>query len=179
MSSNLHGDDPQAQALWLAAAYEELRRVAAGFLRGERRDHTWQVTDLVHEAVLRLLGADLRGQDRTQFLAAAICAMRRLLVEHARSRNTRKRGGDWRRVGLDDLSDSFQEQNLDIEAVHQAVERLATFHERQSQVITLHYFGEFAVKEIAVLLSVSVSTVESDLRIARAWLHGQLAGINA
>jgi RNA polymerase sigma factor (TIGR02999 family) len=102
--------------------------------------------------------------------------MRQLLVEHVRLRRAQKRGGGWRRVPLDDLSDSLAQQSLEAAAVHDALERLAAFHERQSQVITLRFFGGFTVDEVAELLGVSVSTVESDFRIARAWLHRHLGG---
>jgi RNA polymerase sigma factor (TIGR02999 family) len=173
----LRGGDAAAQGRLLQLVYEELRRMAAGFLRGEPPAHTWQATDLTHEAISRLLGADFLGQarNRAHFFTVAARTMSQLLVEHARLRKTRKRGGNWRRVRLDDVVDYFDRQALDVAAVHEALERLAAFHERQSQVVTLRFFYGFTFAEIAAQLGVSLSTVESDFRIARAWLHNQLA----
>jgi RNA polymerase sigma factor (TIGR02999 family) len=147
-------------------------------MRGERRHHTLQPTDLAHEALVRLLGSDVQMENRKEFFASAARLMREILVEHARRRGAAKRGGGWQRVPLDDVADYFEECNLDVLAVKEALERLATFSERQSQVITLRFFARFTVEEIATLLGVSVSTVESDSRIAKAWLHSQLGGTN-
>jgi RNA polymerase sigma-70 factor, ECF subfamily len=167
-------DDAQDRLLDLV--YDELRRMAAGFLRRQPPNHTWQPTELVHEAVARLLGTDALelAHNRAHFFGVAARAMRQLLVEHVRRRRTQKWGGGWQRVPLDDLSDHLARQHLDVQALHEALEQLAAFHERQSQVVTLRFFGGFSVEEVAEQLGVSVSTVESDFRIARAWLHSRL-----
>jgi RNA polymerase sigma factor (TIGR02999 family) len=172
----LHAGDPEAQGRLLNLVYDELRRMAAGFMRREAPDHTWQATDLVHETLGRLLGADVLRQttNRHHFFGTVARIMRQLLIEHVRLRQAHKRGGGWRRVPLDELSDYFTRQDLDVLAVHEALERLAALNERQSQVVTLRYFGGFTVEEIAAQLEVSVSTVESDFRLARTWLHTQL-----
>lgn len=170
----LRAGEPDAQTRLLSLVYDELRQMAAGFLRGNRPGQTLQPTAVVHEFVLRLLGTDLQASDRRSFFALATVAMRRILAEHARRRNAQKRGDGWRRVPLDDLADYFVRQDLDVEALNEALARLATLDQRQSEAVTLHYFGGFTVKEIAGQLQVSVSTVESDLRSAKAWLRRQL-----
>ena len=172
----MHAGDPEAQGRLVQTVYDELRRMAADLLRGERPGHSWQATDLAHQVFFRLFGKDLQAQNRSEFFGAASRAMRELLIEHARLRKTQKRGDGWRRVPLDDVADAFERQNLDAAAVHEALDRLAGFHPRQSQVVTLRFFGRYTLDEIAALLEVSVSTVQSDLRIALAWLHAQLGG---
>ena len=102
--------------------------------------------------------------------------MREVLIDHARRRAADRRGGGWRRVPLDLVVDYFEEQELDVVAVHEALDRLAELNERQSQVMTLRYFGGLTVPEVAAALGVSVVTVERDWRLARAWLRGQLRG---
>jgi RNA polymerase sigma factor (TIGR02999 family) len=171
----LHAGDPDAQGRLLARVYDELRSIAASFMHAERRDHTLQPTALVNEFVLRLLGTDLKATDRRSFFSLATVAMRRILAEHGRRRCTSKRGGNWRRVPLDDVAEYFEKQQLDVEAVTAGLNELALRYPRQSEVITLHYLASFTVREIAEQLQVSVSTVESDLRFARAALHRQLA----
>ena len=100
--------------------------------------------------------------------------MREVLIDHARRRAADRRGGGWRRVPLDSIVDYFEAQGLDVVAVHEALDRLAELNERQSQVMTLRYFGGLTVPEVAAALGVSVVTVERDWRLARAWLRGQL-----
>jgi RNA polymerase sigma-70 factor, ECF subfamily len=172
----LHAGDDDARDRLLHLVYDELRRMAAGFLRRQPPNHSWQPTELVHEAVARILGTEALEltRNRAHFFAVVARTMRELLVEHVRLRGAQKRGGGWRRVPLDDLSDHLARQRLDVRALHEALERLAAFHGRQSQVVTLRFFGGFSVEEVAELLGVSVSTVESDFRIARAWLHSRL-----
>jgi RNA polymerase sigma factor (TIGR02999 family) len=172
----LHAGDDDARGRLLDRVYGELRRMAAGFLRRHAPNHSWQPTELANEAVARILGTDVLEltRNRAHFFAVAARTMRELLVEHVRLRRAQKRGGGWHRVPLDDLSDSLARQRLDVGALHDALERLAALHERQSQVVTLRFFGGFSVEEVAEQLGVSVSTVESDFRIARAWLHSRL-----
>jgi RNA polymerase sigma factor (TIGR02999 family) len=165
----LHAGKPDAQERLLHLVYDELRRTAAGFLRGERPGHTWESNDLVQEALARLLGAEVLGRATTRlhFFGVVRRTMRELLVEHARLRNAQKREGCRRRQPLDDVEHYFRLQNLDPLGVHEAVERLAGFAERPSQVVTLRYFFGFTAQEVAQQLEVSVSTVESDLRFAK------------
>src|SRR5262249_46905023 len=156
--------------------YRDLHQVAAGLMNGEPTGHTLQPTALVHEALARLVHADVlrEAPNRAYLYGAAARAMRQVLVEHARRRKAEKRGGGRRRLRLDDVLLYFEERRLDVEALHEALNRLATFHERQSNVVTLRFFGGFTVAEVAEQLGVSTFTVENDFRIARAWLRQQL-----
>jgi RNA polymerase sigma factor (TIGR02999 family) len=162
-----------AQDKLVALVYNELRRVAAGLMHGERSGHTLQPTALVHEALLRLLRPDALGEahNRAQFFMAAARAMRQVLVDHARGRATDKRGGGQERIPLDEALAHYTRQNLDVLAVHEALNQLATLHERQSRVVELRFFGGYTVEEVAEVLQVGVSTVESDFRKATAFLR--------
>ena len=170
--------DELARGDLIARVYAELRRVASRLMRQERADHTLPPTAVVHEAVIRLLGeaAFDRAGDRSYLFAAAARAMREVLIDHARRRATARRGGGRRRIPLDAVVDDFADPGLDLVAVHEALDRLAGLHERQSQVVTLRHFGGMTVPEIAAALEVSVGTVERDWRIARAWLSNELGG---
>ena len=170
--------DEQAKGELIALVYDELRRVASGLMRRERADHTLSPTGVVHEAVIRLLGDGLfdKAANRSYLFASAARAMREILVEHARRRATGRRGGGHRRVPLDRVVESFEAKDLDVIALHEALDRLAEWNERQSQVITLRYFGGLTMAEVAESLGVSMVTVERDWRLARAWLGSQLRG---
>jgi RNA polymerase sigma factor (TIGR02999 family) len=171
--------DERARGEVIARVYDELRRVAGGLMRRERADHTLSPTAVVHEAVIRLLREEVFGKaaDRSYLFASAARAMREVLIDHARRRGAGRRGGGRRRVALDAVVDSFEEQGLDVVAVHEALDRLAELDERQAQVMTLRYFGGMTVTEVADSLGVSPVTVERDWRLARAWLAGQLGGV--
>jgi RNA polymerase sigma factor (TIGR02999 family) len=170
--------DERAKEVVLARVYDELRRVASRLMRRERPNHTLSPTAVVHEAVIRLLGEEVfdKAADRSFLFASAARAMREVLIDHARRRGTDRRGGGRRRVPLDSVVDYFEEQGLDVVAVHEALDRLAELDGRQAQVMTLRYFGGMTVPEVAAALEVSVVTVERDWRLARAWLAGQLGG---
>ena len=170
--------DERARGKLIALIYDELRQVASSLMRRERVDHTLSPTAVVHEAVIRLLGEAVfeEAADRGFLLAAAALAMREVLIDHARRRVAARRGGGMRRVPLDAVVDYFEEQQLDVVAVHEALDRLAALDGRQAQVMTLRYFGGMTVAEVAAALEVSVATVEQDWRLARAWLAGQLGG---
>src|SRR5580693_8574572 len=168
--------DERARDELIALIYDELRRVASRAMRRERPDHTLPPTAVVHEAVIRLLGDGVfdRAADRSFLFAAAARAMREVLIDHARRRAAARRGGGRRHVALDEVVDYFEGQGLDVVAVHEALDRLAELDGRQAQVMTLRYFGGMTVAEVARALGVSVTTVEQDWRLARAWLAGQL-----
>ena len=168
--------DELARGDLIAQVYAELRRLAAGLMRREHPGHTLPPTAVVHEAVIRLLGeaAFDRAAGRSDRFAAAARAMREVLIDHALRRATARRGGGRRRIPLDAVVDYFADQGLDLVAVHEALDRLPGLHRRQSQVVTLRYFGGMTVPEIAAALEVSVGTVERDWRIARAWLSNEL-----
>ena len=170
--------DERARGELIALVYDELRRVASGLMRRERADHTLSPTGVVHEAVIRLLGGAMfdKAADRSYLFASAARAMREILVEHARRRAAGRRGGGRRRVPLDRVVESFEAKDLDVIALHEALDRLAEWNQRQSQIITLRYFGGLTMAEVAESLGVSMVTVERDWRLARAWLSGQLRG---
>lgn len=160
----------------LPAVYEELRRIAALHLRRERRGHTLQPTAVVHEAWLRLSELEhLRIDDRRGFLVAAAGAIRRVLVDHARGRATRKRGGGAARVTLSGLS-SDDDSTLDLLALDDALAGLAALDVRKARVVELRHFGGLTIAEAAAALGVGTTTVEDDWAFARAWLRRRLAG---
>ena len=173
-----HSGGGDARNRLVRAIYAELRRVAGGLMRRERPGHTLQTTALVHEALLRLLDGDTLADvpNRRYLLAATAQAMRQVLVDHARRRNARKRGGNRVRVPLDQVLADFDEQGLDVIAPHGALERLARAHPRPAWVVELRFFGGLSVPEVAESLAVSDTTIESDWRFARAWLKGRLGG---
>jgi RNA polymerase sigma factor (TIGR02999 family) len=161
------------------AIYAELQRMATGLIRFERPGHSLQPSDLVHEVLLRLLEGDTLADlpNRRCLFAAAAKAMRRVLIDHARRRRARKREGRHVRVPLDETFAYFEEQHLDVVAVHEALDRLALQHSRPAQVVELRFFGGLTVPEVAGVLDVSETTVEDDWRFARAWLRGELGGL--
>jgi RNA polymerase sigma-70 factor (ECF subfamily) len=160
------------------AIYGELRHMAGGLMRHERPDHTLQPSALVHEALLRLLGGEALADvpDRRYLFAAAVRAMRQVLVDHARRRRALKRDGRRVRVPLDRALATLEERGLDVVALHEALEHLALEHPRQAQVVDLRFFGGLSIPEVAAALGVSDTTAEGDWRLARAWLRGRLGG---
>jgi RNA polymerase sigma factor (TIGR02999 family) len=155
----------------------ELRRLAATYMSRERRGHTLQTTALINEAFLRLTDArSVRWQDRAHFLGIAARLMRRVLVDHARSRGYRKRGGDARRVTLDEELIASPDPALDLVALDRALDALAKTDPRKSQVIELRFFGGLSVEEAAQVLRVSPDTVKRDWRLAKLWLLRELEG---
>jgi RNA polymerase sigma-70 factor, ECF subfamily len=170
--------DERAKCELIVHVYDELRHVAARLMRRERSGHTLSKTAVVHEAVIRLLGKAVfdKAADRRYLFASAARAMRQVLVEHARRRSAERHGGRLRRVPLDLILEDIEEQKLDVEAVHEALDRLAERNRRLAQVMTLRYFGQLTVPEVAAALAISPATVERDWRLARAWLRGQLRG---
>jgi RNA polymerase sigma factor (TIGR02999 family) len=155
----------------------ELRRLARGYMARERRGHTLQTTALVNEAFLRLTDAQrIRWQDRAHFLGISARLMRRVLVDHARSRGYRKRGGGAERVTLDGGLVTSRELALDVVALDLALEALAAVDVRKSRIIELRFFGGLSVEETAEVLHVSPDTVKRDWRLAKLWLLRELEG---
>ncbi len=174
--ASIRAGNEEAKSKLVALVYQELRRIAGPMMRNERADHTLQATALVHESLLRLLkGEALRGaHNRGYFFGAAAQAMRQVLVDHARSRATAKRGGGRMRVPLDDMLETLEQRSMDVLALDEALTELEKIDARKHQIVSLRFFGGLAIKEIAELMDVSVGTVENDLRIARGWLRGVL-----
>lgn len=168
--------DHRALDRLMPLVYDELRGVAHRRLRGERTGHTFQTTDLVHEAYARLADADLRLTDRAHFFALAARTMRRILVDYARARAAEKRGGDAEPVRLDEISVDLADagDEAEILALHDALERLEAQDARKAQVIEAHIFGGLTYDETAEALGISAATVDRDLRMARAWLAREL-----
>jgi RNA polymerase sigma factor (TIGR02999 family) len=168
------GDDGALEQL-TPLVEAELRRLARGYMRRERRDHTLQTTALVNEAFLRLTDARrVRWQDRAHFLGISARLMRRVLVDHARSRGYRKRGGGAERVTLDEGLVMSPEPAVDVLALDRALESLAAVDVRKSRVIELRFFGGLSVEETAEVLHVSPDTVKRDWRLAKLWLLREL-----
>lgn len=168
--------DQSALDRMVPLVYAELRRLARGQLRRDPAAHSVEPTVLVHEAYLRLLGARVDWRDRTHFLSVAARVMRRILVERARARRARKRGGGDLHVTLSGSPPAPAVHPVDILILDAALERLHTFDDRQAHVVELFYFGGLTYPEIADLLRISEATVDRDLRHARAWLRRELAG---
>src|SRR5918998_3501540 len=157
--------------------YAELHRQAAGYLRRERSNHTLQPTALINEAYLKLIDQrDVKWQNRAHFFAIAAQAMRRILVDYAKTRKREKRGGDDVKLQLDEAIEvSAGEKSIDLVALDEALTRLAKFDERQARVVELRYFSGLTEQETAEVLKVSPATVRLDWKMAKAWLHGQLS----
>jgi len=170
------GGSREALARLMPLVYDELRRMASGYLRRERRDHTLQTTALVHEAYLRLVGQDdLSFENRAHFRAIAARTMRRILVEHARARGAVKRGGPRRRVTLQDTLALAAAPRIDLQALDEALERLAGLDAQQARIVELRFFAGLTVEETAEAVGLSPATVKRDWAMARAWLRRELA----
>ena len=169
MRSLAAGNAGAAQQL-LPVVYDELRQLAERMMQGERRDHTLQPTALISEAFLRLAGGDRSFESDLHFTRVAARAMRRVLVDHARARNADKRGGDRRRVTLDEELFEIAADGERMLAVDDALARLDQVDPQLAQIVELRFFGGATHDEIARALSTSVRTIERGWRLARAWL---------
>lgn len=197
------GDEPALNKL-VACLHDELREMARRLMLRERCNHTLQATALVHETYLKLMiGRSISWQDRRHFLAICARAMRQVLVQHAETKNTLKRGGERRRVplegaeaevaffegqvastpflasgnaigGVESAWRVFQERSVDLLALDEALDRLARLDARQAKVVELRFFGGLSVPETAQVIGMSERTVEREWRTARAWLRLEL-----
>ena len=170
--------DREALDRLMPVVYAELRRQAARHLRRERGGHTLQTTDLIHEAYLRLVDQkNVRWQNRAHFFAVAAQSMRRILVDHARRRHRAKRGGPGIALPLEEgLVIAAEKSGADLLALDEALTRLAAIDLRQTQIVELRFFSGLSIEETAEVLGVSLTTVKSDLNIAKAWLRRELGG---
>lgn len=163
------GDETALEKL-LPLVYAELRRRARRYMARERRDHTLQSTDLIHEAYLRLAGSKpVDWQNRSHFYALSARLMRQILVDHARARGYQKRGGGRHRVTFDEGMVPV-EPDWDLVQLDEALQALAEKDERKSRVVELRFFGGLSAEEAAEILDVSAQTVRRDWRLSKAWL---------
>jgi len=170
------GDKEALDAL-LPLVYEELRQQASRYLRRERVGHTLQTTALIHEAYLKLVDQkNVHWQNRAHFFGIAAQLMRRILVDHARSKKRAKRGGSDIRVSFNEANALAPVQDLDIVALDEALARLAEVDEQQSRIVELRFFSGLTVEETAEVLSISPATVKRDWSMAKAWLHREISG---
>jgi RNA polymerase sigma-70 factor, ECF subfamily len=169
------GDDDAAREL-LPLLYDELRTLAGRQFRGQPANHTLQPTVLVHEAFLRLVGRPEKDwNDRKHFFAVAATAMRQILVNHARAKNADKRGAGERPVLLNDEIVGAAGNNLDVLDLNDALEKLAAIDPRKHRVVELRFFAGLTVPEVAEVMELSVTSIESEWRAARAWLSVELS----
>ena len=170
-------DGRQSVNSLLPDVYQELRRLAANYLRRERPGQTLQPTALVHEAYLRLLkDKPDRWQNRAHFCAIAAHSMRQILIERARARGAQKRGGARQRITLDERLLPGGEQSIDLLALDEALERLAAIDPEQARLVELRFFGGLTVEETAAAMDISPATVKRHWTIASAWLARELEG---
>lgn len=167
------GDDTALERL-MPLIYDELHLLARRHLRGERANHTLQTTALVHEAYLRLVGSDVEWEGRVHFLAVAAQTMRRVLVDHARSRSRQRRGGGLKLVSIEKAQAVAPAPAMDLMVLDEALDRLAAMDGRKARAAELHYFGGLSYDETALALGVSSATVHRELRVAKAWLYREL-----
>ncbi len=172
------GGDERAREQMLPLVYDELRRLAAAYLRRERPGHTLQPTALVHEAYVRLIDQQrVDWSNRAQFVGLAAVMMRRVLVNHARDRLAWKRGGGAEHVPLTVAGDNLGgPPEIDFLDLHDALEKLAERDARKSQIVELKFFGGLTMEEIADAVGVSRATVEREWTFARAWLYAEVSG---
>ena len=170
------GND-RARDEMLPLVYAELRRLAAAYLLRERRGHTLRPTELVHEAYLRLIDQrQVDWKNRAQFVGLAAVMMRRILVNYARERAADKRGGEVQKVPLSAADGAGEADDVDIIALHDALDRLQALDARKSRIVELKFFGGLTTSEIAEVLHVSPATIDRDWSFARAWLYDAIAG---
>jgi RNA polymerase sigma factor (TIGR02999 family) len=173
--SAIDSGDPKAASQLLPLVYEELRKLAAARMAHEQANHTLQPTALVHEAWLRLTGGEQPSFDgRGHFFAAAAEAMRRILIENARSKGRLKRGGEWERVDLEHLDVAVTTDDDTLLAVHEALEKMAVIDPVGAKLIELRFFAGLANVDAAKALGLAERTAKRTWAYARAWLHEEL-----
>ena len=167
--------DKQALDRLMPFVYDELRRLARHYMRGQRSDHTLETTALVNEAYLRLIDSSrVRWQNRTHFFAISAQLMRRILVDFARAKNAKKRGGDDQKITFDEALPVLAEKEAELLDLDEALNELGEMNERQARIVEMRYFGGMSEKEIGEALDISPRTVRRDWSVARAWLFSKL-----
>lgn len=169
------GGDKAALDKLVPVVYEQLHKLASRSLRAERKDHTLRATALVHEAYIRLINADVAWQDRIHFFAVSARLLRRILVDHARADRRERRGGGAEMIPLDEAMAVCSGAPGDLLALDEALQHLAAQDLRKSEIVELLCFGGLTYDETAVALGISPATVHREIKLARAWLHRELA----
>ncbi len=169
--------DKQAGESLAPMVYDELQKIARRLFRDEKKSHTLQPTALVHEAYVRLIDVDLTWQDRAHFFSLVARMMRRLLVNHANARKAAKRGGDALRVTFNEPGVPDGTPDADLIDLEEALQGLAKLDPRKAELIELQYFGGLSFREMEEVTGLSSSTLDRDLRMARAWLKDYLGKI--
>jgi RNA polymerase sigma factor (TIGR02999 family) len=170
-----NGDEVARDEL-MSVVYQELHRLAHNYMKRESPGHTLQTSALVNEAYLRLVDQrDVQWQNRAQFFGLAAQMMRRILVDYARSRRYAKRGGGNRALSLEEALIVSDERNAEVVSVHEALEQLAEFDLRKSQIVELRFFGGLSIEETAEVLAVSPVTIMRDWTLAKAWLRREIS----
>lgn len=172
--ARLKNGTPDVRSHLINIVYGELHRRAAMFMALERGNHTLQPTALVHEAYLKLVQQEIPWQNRAHFFAVAAQVMRNLLVDRARARRASKRGGARQQITLDDAVAFEEARFVDLIALDEALELLASFDPRQSQIVELRFFGGLTLEEAAEVLHISPRTAKRDWKMARSWLRQHL-----
>jgi RNA polymerase sigma factor (TIGR02999 family) len=172
----LRGGRPEAESRLFTLVYGRLKQLARGYLRKERPDHSLHATDLVHEAYLRMAGAEGECRDRTHFFSVAAQAMRRILVDHARAHLAAKRGEGIRNVPLDDALFLSAAQSDHLLEIDEALKKLAAIDPRQARIVELRFFAGLSVEETAEIFNCSDRTIKREWRVAQAWLRRELSG---
>ena len=168
--------DQVARDQLMSVVYQELHRLAHQYMKRESPGHTLQTSALVNEAFVRLIDQkDVRWQNRAHFFGIAAQMMRRILVDYARSRNYAKRGGGAKQISLNEGLTVSVERSAEVVQVHEALEQLAEFDTRKSQIVELRFFGGLSIEETAAVLGVSSGTVMRDWTLAKAWLRREIA----
>jgi RNA polymerase sigma factor (TIGR02999 family) len=172
--------DKEALDRLMPLVYEQLRRMANNYMRNERKGHTLQTSALVNEAYLRLVDHEnIDWQNRAHFFGVAAQAMRRILVDHARSRSYLKRGGAVKQVSLDEAATLAEDRAGELIALDEALKELAKMDPRKSSVVELRYFGGLSLEETAEALAISIPTVTRDWNTAKAWLLREMTKSDA
>lgn len=173
LHSWVEGDEKSLDAL-TPLVYDQLHRIAARAFRDERPNHTLQATALVHEAYERLISADIGWKDRSHFFALAARMMRRILVDHAKGKSAAKRGGKVADQSIDDVVLVSPEVGEEVLDLHEALTQLAEKDQRMADILELHYFGGLTYEEMGEVLNLSSSTLDREIRFAKAWLRTKL-----
>jgi len=175
LQSISNGDDAAVEKL-MPLVYGEFKKLARGYMAKERRDHTLQATSLVNEAYIKLVDQkNVNWQNRSHFFAVGAQAMRRILVDHARTKNRNKRGGGVANLELEEELVKSPQRPEEVLFLDEALEKLANYDKRQATIVEMRFFGGMNVQEVADALGVSKRTVEGDWCMAKAWLRRELS----